>query len=113
MTHLAFEDFLEALTRIAILKSWPTPDEIAASGASGAGRFLLGLKTDNPDAYAELKRARAVSWGAMARQHVSQCVEHLCSLMVATCQEGKGDDRYLTEQQVAKFVKKFAKAAKG
>ena len=32
--HLSFEDFLEALTRCAICKAWPTRDELEASGMS-------------------------------------------------------------------------------
>ena len=44
--------------------------------------------------------------------HAATCVEHLCTQMIVTVQEGKGDDKALTEKQVAAYFKQFTKSSK-
>lgn len=109
LTYLSFEDFLEALVRCCVLKSWPTPEEIEASGAGSAGRHLNRLKRDDPEAYSELMQERAVNWGAAPLQPIEVCIECMCSLLIVTCQEslagpGKGNGTSLTEKDINKFL---------
>ena len=62
LTHLSFEDFLEALCRCATCKAWPTRDEVEAAGESSTGDYLRSLKVDDPEAYTKLLSTRAVAF---------------------------------------------------
>jgi len=42
--HLRFEDWLEALTRLATIMRWPTDDELRAAGAKDAAEFIADLR---------------------------------------------------------------------
>ena len=42
--NLSFEDFLEALVRVATMKEFPTEEEIAVEGVGDAGSFVVKLK---------------------------------------------------------------------
>ena len=44
MRTLMFEDFLEAIVRVAALVALPTDEEINESGAADAGQYLLTLE---------------------------------------------------------------------
>ena len=54
MTHLSFEDFLEALCRCSVCKAWPTREEMEAAESANAGVHLLNLQRDDPVAYDKL-----------------------------------------------------------
>ena len=110
LTHLSFEDFLEALCRCSVCKAWPTREEMEAAESANAGVHLLNLQRDDPVAYDKLLEERNVAWGATPRQRVSYCVEHFCSYLIAICQLGKGDAPYngvgpLTEKEVNAFMR--------
>jgi len=57
LRHLTFEDFLEALVRLATLMAFPTQVEIDAVSAKHAGEFLHGLQADAPDQYSAFLRS--------------------------------------------------------
>ena len=61
MTHLAFEDFLEALCRVAGLLALPTDEEVTAAGSAHAGEYCKVMERDLPDDYTRFQRSRAVS----------------------------------------------------
>ena len=44
LTQLSFEDFLEALVRVACIKTLPTQEEIFDAGHADAGAFMLALQ---------------------------------------------------------------------
>ena len=100
MTHMAFEDFLEALCRVACLKALPTDDEIRAADAAGgsaggnAGTHLIRLQ-EAPAEYDAFLLQRRTPWGKMPADGkgkpvpIERCVEHLCELLIVTCQGGK------------------------
>ena len=88
-THLTFEDFLEALCRVAGLKALPTDEEVAAAGSGNAGTHLLRMASDSPPDYERLLNERATLWGSPpALQPLARCVEHLCHMMIVHCQGG-------------------------
>ena len=94
MTHLSFEDFLDALCRCSVCKAWPTSDEIEAAGTGNAGAHLQQMKRETPEAYAELLKARAGAWGHEPLQHSTACIEHLCCFLIVACRTGhKGWDK--------------------
>ena len=105
LTHLSFEDWLEALCRLAVRKAFPTSDEIAKAECESAGEYIAQLKAESPDEYTKLNCSRASAWGSEPPEPPHRCVEHLCSLLVVTCQRGKGDGKTLTEKEVNAFMK--------
>lgn len=48
--NLHFEDFLEALVRVSMMKSMPTNEEVEEGGYADGGELLLALK-EQPDQY--------------------------------------------------------------
>ena len=113
LTHLSFEDWLEALCRCALLKAWPTKDEVdkkraeeeEAAEAISVGQYGWELRGNDPVAYESLLSTKSVKWGGEPLQHISACIDHLCTLLIVTCQQGRGDGKALTEKEVASFMK--------
>jgi hypothetical protein len=84
LSTLSFEDFLEALVRVATMKALPTYAELALLGARDAGTFLIGLRAKNPTGYAAFVKARERGWEDTLRQPIQRCLEHLLSLLLRT-----------------------------
>lgn len=101
---LTFEDFLEALCRLATQKALPTDRELHAAGAVSAGEHLWHMRTEKPDEFDHFVESRARPWGSEPPQSVARCVAHLCSLLVVTCQLNEGDGIQLSESQVDAFI---------
>ena len=113
LRNLHFEDFLEALVRIACIIALPTDWELSEAGAQDAGDFLLALYEDGkPDELERFVETRRVSWMHEPAQRVESCVTHLLSVVVRTIEEntsrashGKVDIR-LTKAEVAEFLER-------
>lgn len=117
MRHLSFEDFMEALLRVACVMALPSDAEIEAAEAQDAGEYLQALVEANElDAFVD---ARKVGWMAQPRQHISRCMAHLASILVRAAKLdvhqkklGKDTDaaalmtRPLTESEVIKFTER-------
>ena len=115
LMNLSFEDFLEALCRCAPCKAWPTREEIEAAGTGTAARHLRWMRTEDVDSYEALMATRAVPWGEMPKQHISTCIDNLCSLLIIAVQgQGPQADGLgpITERQVDRFLKPFTKSVK-
>jgi len=116
-TQLSFEDFLEALCQLALLKSLPTDEEIAQTGEQeeidflDGGDCLIYLHDCQPAVYEELMRAHPGSWGAAPRQPVQRCVDHAVTLAIRTVKlsvaVGCDDpmDMVLTAAEIKRFLK--------
>ena len=87
LSTLSFEDFLEALVRVATMKALPTRAELALLGARDAGTFLIDLRS-NPTGYAAFVKARERGWDDPLRQPIHRCLEHLLSLIIRTIELG-------------------------
>ena len=112
LTHLAFEDMLEALCRLACRKAFPTPEEIKELGdeeVTNAGQYLLKIRDDAPEVYDTMMLKRSQPYGSKPLQPFHVCLEHLCTLLIVTCQAGTGnpapDGKHLTEKEVNAFMK--------
>ena len=118
LTHLAFEDFLEAICRLATRKAFPTVQEIEAAGDDGitnAGQYLLRLRGLSPEEHDTMIRSRQQVWGSEPLQPFELCIEHMCSLLMVTCQHlatrtGSIDTslchgKFVTEKEVSAVLK--------
>jgi len=77
MRHLSFEDFLEAVVRLAQLLPLPTDDEIAAEGCDGAADFLARLGAG--DRREVFDRAHADN---LAHHLQERCVAHVIDVLL-------------------------------
>jgi hypothetical protein len=116
--HLAFEDFLEALCRLSVLKAWPTDEELtrppdaapdAPPAAPDAPRYLSALSEASPARYERFMQERRSAWGRPSGvPPVHRCVEHLCHRLILMCTgeaEGTAPSSYaLSVAQVEKFM---------
>ena len=107
----AFEDWLEALCRLSVLKALPTDAEIEAAGCDNCGTYLLRLEADEPDMYGLMLRERSASWGDLPGENdqpVARCVEHVIHMILVRVQGGASRDESkgweCTEKQVAKSM---------
>ena len=89
VTHLLFEDFLEAIVRVALAKALPTDAEVRAEGCSDPGEFMINLR-EHPDRCMRFVHEHSAVWdaydgvNAMPRQPAASCVEALVWLIVRT-----------------------------
>ena len=74
MTHLCFEDFLEALCRLAVLKALPTMDELAEAECANAGEFLLRQQSGSPERHSQFLQTRRTPWGHLPLLEVGTLV---------------------------------------
>jgi len=81
---LPFEGFLEALCRAAMLKAWPTADEVAVSQHADVGSLLRYMKKEQPVQHKEMCEDRAVPWGDEPLLPVATCVENLINYLLRT-----------------------------
>ena len=91
--NLPFEGFLEALCRLAVLKSLPIDAELEAAGTLDAGLYVRHLYVTDEAAYDELIATRSSPWPGNFNmgQPPGRCVEHLIMMIFRTVQ-GVADD---------------------
>ena len=113
LENLCFEDFLDALTRVATMKALPTDEELEDEGAPDAGEFLLELRK-LPDQKKSWLVDHARRWDEALNQPIERAVHHLIMLIVRTVQlvaagkRGKKpplDRRDIAKQEVIRFRK--------
>lgn len=119
LTHLAFEDFCEALCRLCVRKVLPTAEDIKKLNeqlndetphVTNAGQYIVYMRDSEPDAYFNMIQARSRPWGTEPPQPFPLCIEGLIQLLIVTCQnslngEEQGDGKALSEKQVNSFMK--------
>jgi len=107
--NLGLEDYYEALVRVATMKSWPTPDEVARSGLRDAGQFMLELNNSGKLEFTDGMNFTFVEFLATRdavgsdNQPTWRKVEYLVLLMLRTVEKMSNDkegDLKLTEKEV-------------
>jgi len=78
MCNLKFVDFLEALCRMATMKTMPTDDEVEAAGCADGGEMLLKMV---PSERRNFVVQRPQNWDSEPRQPIWRCLFHLISLI--------------------------------
>ena len=111
--NLPFEGFLEALCRLACMKSLPTEDEIQESGCKDSAEYLERLREADRPAYEALLVERATPWGETPPQPVEYCVAQLVTIFIREiekqCGDGPGNGEIDTKE-AAKFWKSRSRA---
>ena len=97
-THLGFEDFLEAIVRVALLAPLPTAAQVKGSGCSDAGECVSKLQDMDPSKLRRWASERAVGSPACTLYETlpytslpeppERRVEALLSLMIRTVKGG-------------------------
>jgi len=106
--NLPYEGFLEALCRMAMLKSLPTDAEIANAGFADAGQYMNHLKIKDEEAYMKLMSERATPWGHEPPQPIERQVYHMIAIIIRTMEEGSDgtDDMVLTQREANDWVRR-------
>ena len=80
--QLGFEDWLEALVRIAYVIALPTLDEVHETAAKDGGDFLLALYLDDESHFRQFLERRMGTWiDPSPRQRIHRCLGLMLSLM--------------------------------
>ena len=87
IVQLYFEDFLEALVRVAYQKALPSDADIEASGAAHAGEFLQRLSA-SPDEADEFKRRRSRCLHEPLDEPLHKRLGHLMDWLLYTVRGG-------------------------
>ena len=80
MRDLFFEDFMEAIVRLASILALPTVEEIENAGVEDGGVFLLALYRDEREGFDSFVAQRTQTWLGYPRQFIHRCVDHLMAL---------------------------------
>ena len=114
--YCRYEGFLEALCRLAAIKSLPTDEEIAEKGCRDAGEYVLMMKRDDatrPE-FEQMLRNRRIGWGGKLSQPLDRCVAHTLSILVRSIEDSiyrdtsaaaTGADGVLNSQEVERWLR--------
>ena len=83
-SNIPFEGFLECLCRAAILKGYPTDEEIRHSEFADGGSYILYLRKEMPANYKRIMEEEAAPWGSPPKLPAERCLEHLLTLIIRT-----------------------------
>ena len=105
-SNLPFEGFLEALCRLASMKSLPTDEEIERAKCRDAAEYLEKLHDYDIAKYNDLMESRATPWGETPIQPIERCVAHLLCIIIRAierrCGSGAGNGE-LDSRECSKF----------
>jgi len=106
--NMRFEDFLEAIVRLATMKCVPTDDEVEQGGFDDGGQMLLTLRSNPAEDYAFRSKRPAV-WNMPLRQPIWRCVHHLICFFARIIElrvhgvNAYGNDLQLKRREVLAF----------
>lgn len=87
LRNLSFEDFLEALIRLATLLPLPSDKEINELNATDAGDYLVSMFRVKPDLFREFVAANKQHWQEEPKQPTPRCVDHLMAYLSRVLEE--------------------------
>ena len=108
LRHLFFEDFMEALVRMAVMVPLPTDADIAYLGCVDGGDYLQQLLTQDAEAFDSFAQERSQDWTREPRQRASRCVDHLLLYVIRTMEcsvsTSVGQDLEISIEEVRQFA---------
>lgn len=111
LQNLCYEDFLEALVRVATMKALPTDEEVEEASCADGGEMLLKLRKTHGE-YVSWVAAHSRPFDAPLPQPAERAVHHLCLLLIRSIKSftrGKGkfrDNLVLTKPEAALWQQK-------
>ena len=113
---LFFEDFCEALVRVAYVIALPTPDDVSRTLADDAGDFMIALLQGADDKFRQFVARRGGCWLGHPHQRIQGSLACLLALMMrlidANTKFGGLAEGSLTRTHLAAFAKKRCGGAK-
>jgi len=113
---LFFEDFCEALVRVAYVIALPTPDDVSRTLADDAGDFMIALLQGADDKFRQFVARRGGCWLGHPHQRIQGSLACLLALMMrlidANTKFGGQAEGSLTRTHLAAFAKKRCGGAK-
>ena len=109
--NLRFEDFCEAVVRLAACVALPSIAELREAHTADAGEFLRALKGD-PVAMNEFVTANKTGWHREPRQRVWDCVGHLMAYILRTVEDSTSRvmhgpaDFLIDDEEAAEFFER-------
>jgi hypothetical protein len=82
LRHLLFEDFMEALVRLATMVALPTDADLQHTKCSHAGEYIMQLRGEGRSAIEMFLRQRQQKWNREPRQRIWRAVDHLINYLV-------------------------------
>jgi hypothetical protein len=110
-SSLKFEDWLEAIARLACLKALPTCQEIRDAGCTTTGEYMDMLHEQDETAYCELLKGkeRKTEWGGVpTHQPFFHTLSHMIELMICRIEKKlgvTGGDMQISETEMARWMK--------
>jgi len=110
-SSLKFEDWLEAIARLACLKALPTCQEIRDAGCTTTGQYMDMLHEQDETAYCELLKGkeRKTEWGGVpTHQPFFHTLSHMIELMICRIEKKlgvTGGDMQISETEMARWMK--------
>lgn len=112
LLQLQFEDFLEALVRIASLKALPTDEEVRREGCVDAGHLILSFEALPPQRLIDFLESHDVPRG-QPLQPIHRAVEQLVTLICRTISTTLGRPLHaepkITSGDVRRFLESHGK----
>jgi len=113
---LFFEDFCEALVRVAYVIALPTPDDVSRTLADDAGDFMIALLQGADDKFRQFVARRGGCWLGHPHQRIQGSLACLLALMMrlidANTKFGGLAEGSLTRTHLAAFATKRCGGAK-
>lgn len=113
---LFFEDFCEALVRVAYVIALPTPDDVSRTLADDAGDFMIALLQGADDKFRQFVARRGGCWLGHPHQRIQGSLACLLALMMrlidANTKFGGLAEGSLSRTHLAAFAKKRCGGAK-
>ena len=98
--HLWYEDFLEAIVRVATMKPLPTMQEIIFAGMNDCGEYIMDLKVEGgAQAYERFLAENPISRGDPPEQDTADLVEHVIMLIQRTIELNLGKRSKVSESE--------------
>lgn len=105
ISHLTFEDFLEALVRVADMKVLPTQEDVRTSPFDDVGFYYLDIVSRGPDSYSawvrscrarveqlNIERRERGEPESSERQTIQRALESLLIIIIRTIEARQGED---------------------
>lgn len=92
LRHLMFEDFMEAIVRLASMVPLPTDADLSQTGCAHAGVYIMMLRGEGRAALRGFMEQRAQAWNREPRQRIWRCLDHLLTYMAFVVEYNSGCD---------------------